>query len=82
MCVYAKLFQSCSILCKPMDCSPPGSSVHGILQTRILEGLPCPPPGNLPSPGFEPASLMSNLHWQVRSLPLVPTGKPTQEPLK
>ena len=29
--------QSCLTLCNPMDCSPPGSSVHGILQTRILE---------------------------------------------
>ena len=29
--------QSCRILCDPMDCSPPGSSVHGILQARILE---------------------------------------------
>ena len=29
--------QSCLTLCDPMDCSPPGSSVHGILQTRILE---------------------------------------------
>ena len=29
--------QSCLILCDPMDCSPPGSSVHGTLQTRILE---------------------------------------------
>ena len=29
--------QLCLILCDPMDCSPPGSSVHGILQTRILE---------------------------------------------
>ena len=28
---------SCPTLCNPMDCSPPGSSVHGILQTRILE---------------------------------------------
>ena len=28
--------QSCLILCNPMDCSPPGSSVHGILQARIL----------------------------------------------
>ena len=31
------LTQSCMILCNPMDCSPPGSSVHGILQARILE---------------------------------------------
>ena len=29
--------QSCPTLCDPVDCSPPGSSVHGILQTRILE---------------------------------------------
>ena len=29
--------QSCPTLCDPMDCSPPGSSVHGVLQTRILE---------------------------------------------
>ena len=35
--VRAKLLQSCSTLCDPLDCSPPGSSVHGILQARILE---------------------------------------------
>ena len=29
--------QSCPTLCDPVDCSPPGSSVHGILQTRILK---------------------------------------------
>ena len=34
----------------PMDCSPPGSSVHGILLARILGGLPCPPPGDLSNP--------------------------------
>ena len=32
-----KSLQSCSILCDPMDCSPPGSSVHVISQARILE---------------------------------------------
>ena len=37
MCVCVKLLQSCLTLCDPMDCSPPGSSVHGILQARILE---------------------------------------------
>ena len=31
--------QSCPTLCNPMECSPPGSSVHGILQARILEGV-------------------------------------------
>ena len=44
---------------QPMDCSPPGSSVHGILQARILEGLPFPPPRDLPHPGIEPVFLMS-----------------------
>ena len=33
----AKSLQSCLTLCDPMDCSPPGSSVHGILQAKILE---------------------------------------------
>ena len=37
MCVHAKSLQSCPTLCHPMDCNPPGSSVHGILQARILE---------------------------------------------
>ena len=34
---HGKSLQSCPILCDPMDCSPPGSSAHGILQARILE---------------------------------------------
>ena len=37
----AKLLQ-CPALCDPMDCSPPGSSVHGILQARILEYVAMP----------------------------------------
>ena len=37
VCVCAKSLQLCPTLCDPMDCSLPGSSVHGILQTRILE---------------------------------------------
>ena len=37
-CMHAQLL-SCVWLCNPMDCSPPGSSVHGILQARILERL-------------------------------------------
>ena len=43
-------------LCDPPDCSPPGSSVHGILQATILEWLTMPPPGDLPDPGIEQAS--------------------------
>ena len=37
-----------------MDCSSPGSSVHGISQARILEWVAIPSPGDLPNPGIEP----------------------------
>ena len=39
VCALTKLFQSYPTLCNPMDCSPPGSSVHEILQARILYAL-------------------------------------------
>ena len=42
MCVSAKLLQLCLTLCDPMDCSLLGSSVHGILQARILEWVAMP----------------------------------------
>ena len=42
LCVRAKLLQSCLTLCNPMDCSLPGSRVHGILQARILESVAMP----------------------------------------
>ena len=51
MCVLVS--QSCLALFDPMDCSPPGSSVHGILQAKI----PFPSPGNLPDLGMEPGCL-------------------------
>ena len=35
--LHTQSLQSCLTLCDPMDCSSPGSSVHGILQTRILK---------------------------------------------
>ena len=57
--VHARSLQSCLTLCNPMDYSPLCSSVHGILQARILEWVPCPPPGDLPNPGIELASLVS-----------------------
>ena len=38
----AQLLQSCPTLCSPMDCSLPGSNVHGILQARILEWVAMP----------------------------------------
>ena len=39
-----------------MDCSPQGSSVHGIFHARNWNGLPFPPPGDLPNPEIEPTS--------------------------
>ena len=44
------------ILCNPMDCNPPDSSVHGILQARILEWVAFPSPGDLCKPGIKPRS--------------------------
>ena len=42
-----------------MDYSPPGSSVHGILQARILEWVVLPFSGDPPDPGIKPVSLMT-----------------------
>ena len=56
-----------------MDCSLPGSPVHGILQARILEWLTIPPPEDLPDPGIKPMSLMFPV-LAGESLPLEPSG--------
>ena len=56
LCMYAcSVTQLCLTLCDPMDCSPPGSSVHGIFQARILERFAFPSPGDLLDLGVEPA---------------------------
>ena len=55
-CTRAKLLQLCTTLCDPVDCSLPGSSVHGISQARYRSGLPFPSPGDLPHPGNKPTS--------------------------
>ena len=73
--VPAKSLQSCLTLSDAMDCSLPGSSVHGILQAKYWSGLPFPSPGDLPNPGIGSVSLTSNLHWQEGSLPPAPPGK-------
>ena len=78
LCVLAKLLQSFPILCNSMDCSPPGSSVHGILQARILEWVAMPSSrGSSPTQGLN-LSLLCFLHWQLGSLPLVSSGRPTK----
>ena len=56
-CVRAEMLQLCPTVCNPVDCGPPGSSVLGILQARILEWVAIP--GDLPDPGIEPAFLTS-----------------------
>ena len=55
----AKSLQSCPTLWDPMDCSLPGSSVHGILQVRTLEWVAISSSGDLPDPVIEPGSLTS-----------------------
>ena len=72
LCVCAKSLQSCPTLCNPMDCSPPDSSVHRILQARILEWVACPPPGDLPDPGIK----LRTLALQADSLPSDSQEKP------
>ena len=57
---------------QPMDCSPPGSSVHGISQARILEWVAIPFSRDLPDPGIEPWSPA----LQADYLPSEPPGKP------
>ena len=58
--VHAKSLQSCPTLCDPMDCSPPGSSVRGILQARILEQVAVPSSGGIfPTQGSNLLFLMS-----------------------
>ena len=61
--------QSCPTLCDPMDCNPPGSSIHGIFRARILEWVA------IPDPGIEPMSPTSPA-LQVDSLLLSHRGSP------
>ena len=68
-CMCAKSFQSCLTICNTLDCSPPGSSVLGILQARIQEwvAMPCSRRSSWPK--------NRNHIPQAGSLPLVPPGK-------
>ena len=78
--VAAKSLRLCPTLCNQMDCSPPGSSVLGILQARMLEwGCHALLQEIFPTQGSNP-HLLCLLHWQAGSLPLAPPGKPEQPP--
>ena len=72
VCVHAQLLQLCLTLCDSMDCSPPGSFVHGILQARTLEWVAIPFCGTSYDPGIEPGSPT----LQMDSLLPEPPGKP------
>ena len=64
--------QSCLTLCNPKACYPLGSSVHGILQSRILEWVALLQ-GNLPDPGTKPVSPV----WAGSYFTTETPGKPT-----
>ena len=65
----AQLLQSCPTPCDPMDCSQPGSSIHGIFLARVLEWVAMPFPrgssqsGDLPNPGIEPTSPLLQVYF-------------------
>ena len=63
--------QLCPTLSDPMDCSPPGFSVPGILQGAILEWIAIPSPGDLPDPGIE----LRSSALKAESLLSEPLGK-------
>ena len=74
--ICAKLLQLCPTLCHLMDymaCQPLLSMRFS--RQESWSGLPCPPLGDLPNPGMEPASLMSPV-WQADSLSLSPQRSP------
>ena len=63
--------QSCPTLCDPMDYSSSGSSVHGILQARILEWVAMPSSRGSPQPRDQ-----TQVYHVAGSLPSKPPGKP------
>ena len=64
--------QSCLLLCHPMNCSLPGSSVHEVFHAAVLEWVTISPPRIFSDQGLNPCLL----HWWADSLPLEPPGKP------
>ena len=75
-CVHAKLLQLCPTLHNPVDCSLTGSSVHRILQARILECITMPSSRGSSWPQRLNLHLLCLLHWRTGSLPLAPPRKP------
>ena len=71
-CLHAKSLQSCPTLCNPVDYSPPGSSVPGILQARILKWVAISLLRGSSDPGIKPVCPV----LQADSLLSEPPGKP------
>ena len=71
--MHAKLLQSCPNLCDSMGCSPPGSSVHGILGKNTGVGCHALLQGIFPTQGSNPR-LLQLLHWAGRFFPIEPPG--------
>ena len=57
--IESEVAQLCPTFCDPMNCSPPGSSAHGILQARVLEWVAMPSSRGSSDPEIEPESLTS-----------------------
>ena len=74
VCVY-ELSRSVMSLCDPMDCSPPGSSVHRISQARILERVAISFSRDIPAPGIKPEFLYLAGRFFTTELP----GKPLHQ---
>ena len=74
----SEVAQLCLTLSDPMDCSPPGSSVHGIFQARVLEWVAISIPGDLPDPGIELMSPASPA-MAGRFFTTAPPGKPLSD---
>ena len=74
-CTVLRHFNFISTLCGPKDCSLPVSSVHGILQARILSWIAMPSSRGSSHPR-DPTCISCLLHWWAGSLPLMPPGKP------
>ena len=74
--MYAKSLQLCPTLCNTMDCSLPGSSVHGIIQASTVEWVAMPSSKESSQPRIELKSLNKSPALQTASWPLAPSGKP------
>ena len=78
-CVHAKSLQLHLTLCNPMDCNPPGSSVHWFSRQEYWSGLPCSAPWDLPNPWIELTSLAAPA---LQILYLWPTGEALGSPFQ